>query len=83
MKELFLFNLRAIDKRWQGSIPATMIINGNKKVKAFFETPLEKGQLEFYLGEFRFVKNLQLTTYHLLLSCTFVISYGNFRKCFR
>lgn len=43
--------LPAIDKRWQGSIPATMIINGNKKVKAFFETPLEKGQLEFYLGK--------------------------------
>lgn len=38
-----------IDKRWQGSIPATMVVNGNKNVKAFFETPLEKGQLEFYL----------------------------------
>lgn len=40
-----------IDKRWQGSIPATMIINGNKNVKAFFETPMEKGQLEFYLSK--------------------------------
>ena len=38
-----------IDKRWQGSIPATMIINSKKNVKAFFETPMEKGQLEFYL----------------------------------
>ncbi len=40
-----------IDKRWQGSIPATMIINNKKNVKAFFETPMEKGQLEFYLGK--------------------------------
>jgi thiol-disulfide isomerase/thioredoxin len=38
-----------IDKRWQGSIPATMVINNKKNVKAFFETPMEKGQLEFYL----------------------------------
>ncbi|MFN8282998.1 MAG: TlpA disulfide reductase family protein [Chitinophagales bacterium] len=38
-----------IDKRWQGSIPATMIVNAEKKVKAFFETPMENGQLEFYL----------------------------------
>ena len=38
-----------IDSRWQGSIPATMIINSSKKVKAFFETPMENGQLEFYL----------------------------------
>ena len=38
-----------IDKRWQGSIPATMIINTKKNVKAFFETPMDKGQLEFYL----------------------------------
>ncbi len=38
-----------VDKRWQGSIPATMIVNSKKKVKAFFETPMEKGQLEFYL----------------------------------
>lgn len=38
-----------IDKRWQGSIPATMIVNSNKNVKAFFETPMENGQLEFYL----------------------------------
>lgn len=38
-----------VDKRWQGSIPATMIINTSRNVKAFFETPLEKGQLEFYL----------------------------------
>jgi thiol-disulfide isomerase/thioredoxin len=43
--------LPLIDKRWQGSIPATMIINHKKNVKAFFETPLEKGQLEFYLGK--------------------------------
>lgn len=43
--------LPQIDKRWQGSIPATMIINNKKNVKAFFETPLEKGQLEFYLGK--------------------------------
>ena len=41
--------LPLIDKRWQGSIPATMIFNNKKNVKAFFETPLEKGQLEFYL----------------------------------
>jgi thiol-disulfide isomerase/thioredoxin len=40
-----------IDKRWQGSIPATMIINNKKNVKAFFETPMEKGQLEFYLSK--------------------------------
>lgn len=38
-----------IDKRWQGSIPATMVINNKRNVKAFFETPMEKGQLEFYL----------------------------------
>jgi len=38
-----------IDKRWQGSIPATMIVNSKRNVKAFFETPMEKGQLEFYL----------------------------------
>ena len=38
-----------IDKRWQGSIPATMVVNGKKNIKAFFETPMEKGQLEFYL----------------------------------
>jgi thiol-disulfide isomerase/thioredoxin len=38
-----------IDQRWQGSIPATMIVNSSKKVKAFFETPMENGQLEFYL----------------------------------
>ncbi len=38
-----------IDKRWQGSIPATMVVNSKKNIKAFFETPLEKGQLEFYL----------------------------------
>ncbi len=38
-----------IDSRWQGSIPATMIVNSSKKVKAFFETPMENGQLEFYL----------------------------------
>ena len=41
--------LPQIDKRWQGSIPATMIINNKKNVKSFFETPMEKGQLEFYL----------------------------------
>lgn len=41
--------LPLIDKRWQGSIPATMIVNNKKNVKAFFETPMEKGQLEFYL----------------------------------
>jgi len=41
--------LARIDKRWQGSIPATMVINNSKNIKAFFETPLEKGQLEFYL----------------------------------
>jgi thiol-disulfide isomerase/thioredoxin len=39
-----------IDKRWQGSIPATMVVNSQKNIKAFFETPLEKGQLEFYLN---------------------------------
>lgn len=38
-----------IDKRWQGSIPATMVVNSQKNIKAFFETPMEKGQLEFYL----------------------------------
>lgn len=38
-----------IDKRWQGSIPATMIINVNRNKKAFFETPVEDGQLQFYL----------------------------------
>ncbi|MFN8236609.1 MAG: TlpA disulfide reductase family protein [Chitinophagales bacterium] len=38
-----------IDKRWQGSIPATMVINVNRNKKAFFETPLEEGQLQFYL----------------------------------
>ncbi len=38
-----------IDKRWQGSIPATMVVNTNKNIKAFFETPLENGQLEYYL----------------------------------
>ncbi len=38
-----------IDKRWQGSIPATMVINVKKNVKAFFETPMEKGQLDYYL----------------------------------
>lgn len=38
-----------IDSRWQGSIPATMVVNHKKNVKAFFETPMEKGQLEFYL----------------------------------
>lgn len=38
-----------IDQRWQGSIPATMVVNSQKNIKAFFETPLEKGQLEFYL----------------------------------
>jgi hypothetical protein len=26
-----------------------MIINTKKNVKAFFETPMDKGQLEFYL----------------------------------
>lgn len=41
--------LSNIDKRWQGSIPATMVINNKKNIKAFFETPLEEGQLEFYL----------------------------------
>lgn len=41
--------LDRIDKRWQGSIPATMVVNNQKNIKAFFETPLEKGQLEFYL----------------------------------
>jgi len=41
--------LSKIDKRWQGSIPATMVVNNPKNIKAFFETPLEKGQLEFYL----------------------------------
>ncbi len=41
--------LTYIDQRWQGSIPATMIVNSKKNVKAFFETPMEKGQLEFYL----------------------------------
>lgn len=41
--------LPKIDKRWQGTIPATMIINSKKNIKAFFETPMEKGQLDFYL----------------------------------
>ena len=41
--------LPQVDSRWQGSIPATMIINTKKNVKAFFETPMDKGQLEFYL----------------------------------
>ena len=40
-----------IDKRWQGSIPATKVVNAAKKVNAFFETPLEKGQLEYYLKQ--------------------------------
>lgn len=43
--------LPQIDKRWQGSIPATMVVNQKKNIKAFFETPLEKGQLEFYLSK--------------------------------
>ena len=43
--------LPQIDKRWQGSIPATMVVNQKKNIKAFFETPLEKGQLEFYLNK--------------------------------
>lgn len=43
--------LPQIDTRWQGSIPATMVINNKKNVKAFFETPLEEGQLEFYLSK--------------------------------
>ena len=41
--------LDKIDKRWQGSIPATMAVNNKKNIKAFFETPMESGQLEFYL----------------------------------
>lgn len=41
--------LPLIDKRWQGSIPATMVVNQKRNIKAFFETPLEKGQLEYYL----------------------------------
>ncbi|MDB5226372.1 MAG: TlpA family protein disulfide reductase [Bacteroidota bacterium] len=41
--------LPLIDKRWQGSIPATMVVNNKKHIQAFFETPLEQGQLEFYL----------------------------------
>jgi thiol-disulfide isomerase/thioredoxin len=41
--------LPEIDKRWQGSIPATMVVNSTRHVKAFFETPLEEGQLEYYL----------------------------------
>lgn len=41
--------LSYIDQRWQGGIPATMVVNSEKKVKAFFETPMENGQLEFYL----------------------------------
>lgn len=41
--------LPLIDKRWQGSIPASMVVNQKRNVKAFFETPLEKGQLEYYL----------------------------------
>lgn len=41
--------LAKIDKRWQGSIPATMVVNNKKNIKAFFETPMESGQLEFYL----------------------------------
>lgn len=40
-----------IDKRWQGSIPVTKVVNSSKKVNAFFETPLEKGQLEYYLKQ--------------------------------
>jgi thiol-disulfide isomerase/thioredoxin len=41
--------LPLIDQRWQGSIPATMIVNSKRHIKGFFETPMEKGQLEFYL----------------------------------
>lgn len=41
--------LPSVDVRWQGSIPATLIIQNNKKVKALLETPLEEGQLEMYL----------------------------------
>lgn len=41
--------LHEIDLRWQGSIPATMVVNNIRHIKAFFETPMEKGQLDYYL----------------------------------
>jgi thiol-disulfide isomerase/thioredoxin len=42
--------LPKLDKRWQGSIPATMIINSKKRINVFLETPMEEGDLEKYLS---------------------------------
>jgi thiol-disulfide isomerase/thioredoxin len=41
--------LPQVDPRWEGSIPATLVINVNRKIKRFYETPLEPGQLEYLL----------------------------------
>ncbi len=43
--------LPQVDKRWQGSIPATMIINGEKKINTFLENSMENGDLEKYLKQ--------------------------------
>ena len=41
--------LPKIDERWEGSIPATLVVNASKNIQQFYETPLEPGQLEYLL----------------------------------
>ncbi len=41
--------LPQIDKRWEGSIPATLVINYSKNIQQFYETPLQAGQLEYLI----------------------------------
>jgi thiol-disulfide isomerase/thioredoxin len=41
--------LPQIDQRWEGSIPATLVVNSGKKIQQFYETPLQPGQLDYLL----------------------------------
>jgi thiol-disulfide isomerase/thioredoxin len=43
--------LPQIDQRWEGSIPATLVVNASKKIQHFYETPLQPGQLEYLLNK--------------------------------
>ncbi len=42
-----------IDKKWDGAIPATLVVNHKKGVREFYDTELSKEELEGIVSQFR------------------------------
>jgi hypothetical protein len=38
--------IERIDKTWSGSLPATLIVNNKKNIRAFYEKQFEAGELD-------------------------------------